>query len=463
MIEFTIREAAEICRGTLNVASAHSDDRFVGISTDTRTLKPGQAFVALRGEQFDGHAFIDRACELGAKLLIVSEAMTLQEKQGVSLLRVPDTRRALGELAQAWRRRVNPKVIAITGSVGKTTTKELSRHIFSQVGKTLANLGNLNNDIGLPLTLNQLALDDRFLVTEMGMNAPREIAYLADLAEPDIGVITTIAPVHLEGLGSLEAIAAAKAELLVNLRTSGGIVVVPSDQPLLVPFCRAISRRCLVTFGAKSTDTIQLLEILEQNESGSHFRMRVDRETVTVMLPLVGAHNIHNALAATGAAFAAGIDVEIVVSGLETKPVLKHRSTILSLKQWHVFDDCYNASPVTMKAAALTVKELAGSRPYWFVVGVMRELGESSREYHVDVGRYFATLNPTRLVTVGDEASAIADGALQAGMATNSVYRVATHTEAAQQIQRNAPAGTWVLVKGSRGAEMEKVIEHLST
>jgi UDP-N-acetylmuramoyl-tripeptide--D-alanyl-D-alanine ligase len=354
--------------------------------------------------------------------------------------------------------------VAITGSVGKTTTKELTRSLVSQLGSTHSNPGNFNNDIGLPLTMLTMPSDTRYLVVEMGMNAPGEIATLTELAAPDVGVITCVAPVHLEGLGSLEAIAEAKGELLTGLGPEGWAVV-PGQEPLLAGPLRSIPQKRQVTFGAAESDAVQIVGVQALGADGSRVSLSMRGERVTFDLALVGAYNAHNAAAAAAAAMILGLEPQRIADSmqLEGSP-LKHRCAIRAIGGYKVLDDCYNANPLAMRAALQTVSQLAGGGGRALaVLGTMLELGEQTERFHREVGQSAASLGLKALVTVGPDAEAIAVGAREAGMPDERIVQVSDAKQAAETLARRAAAGAWILVKASRGAHLEQVIDELAT
>jgi UDP-N-acetylmuramoyl-tripeptide--D-alanyl-D-alanine ligase len=460
-VELTIEAALEATAGELLHESNSSE--FHGLVIDSREVKPRQAFVAVAGDRFDGHDFWRKAADAGAGLLVVQRDLEGEVPAGVAVIRVEDTRQALGHLARAWRREVAPEaVVAVTGSVGKTTTKELTRALLERLGETHCNPGNFNNDIGLPLTLLSMPRTTRYLVTEMGMNAPGEIAYLASLAEPDVGVVTCVAPVHLEGLGSIEAIADAKGELLRGM-PDGAWAVVPGDEPLLEPSLAAIPETRRLRFGDGELDDVRVLSA-DVHRDRTRVRLALRGEEAAFDLPLVGRHNAWNAAAAAGAALVLGLEPRRIAQVLALPPgALAHRSAIARVGTWHVLDDCYNANPVATKVALDTVTRLAADEgaPALAVLGDMLELGTESERYHREVGRHAAAAGLSLLVAVGQLGAAIADGARDAGMPPERVMAVAEPGEAARAVAREAPPGAWVLVKASRGARLEAVISAL--
>jgi len=452
-----LEEAAEICKGSLHPApdsSSSKEPSFEGLKIDNRTISPGNAFLALRGERFDGHDFAAGAAENGANVLFVEEQLS---EVCCAQIVVEDTVAALGALAQAWRREVAPRTVAITGSVGKTTTKELLGQILERTGSTHVTPGNYNNHIGLPLTLLGMPRNTRFLIAEMGMNAPGEIAELALIAEPEVGVITAIAPVHLEGLGTLEAVAAAKAELFEALKGDHHAIF-PADEPLLAPHLAPLKAR-RVTFGEGVPADIRLLDTQSQGMEGSTLCLALGEEQLEVNLPLVGRHNARNAACAAATAFALGLTSAEIIAGLEAPPRLVHRSSLRQVGPFQVYDDSYNASPTAVRAALDTLLELAAGGPCWAVLGEMRELGNTSVAHHHDLGVYAAHLGLSGLITTGGEASIIARGAREAGMAPSRVHAEGDPEAAGRRLVGCAESKSWVLFKGSRGARVERALE----
>ncbi|MCK5796893.1 MAG: UDP-N-acetylmuramoyl-tripeptide--D-alanyl-D-alanine ligase [Deltaproteobacteria bacterium] len=472
-VEFSFAVAAAVTGGRLFSGKNDPDDtrrlatrRFHALSIDSRDLPAGCAFLALRGERVDGHDYAAQAAQEGASLLILEalpKGIADVRDLDAAVLLVDDTTRALGDLARAWRDEVNPQVIGITGSVGKTTTKELTRQILAREAETHATPGNYNNHIGLPLTLLSMPKDTRFLIAEMGMNNPGEIAYLTHLARPDVAAITAIAPVHVAGLGSLEAIAAAKAEIWTDLGT--GIAVAPNDEPLLAPHLASLkteARRLL--FGGEGSADVRLRRVEARGIAGTAVTLELAGLPLTFELPIVGAHNAKNAACAAAIALALGLGPETIAAGLTTPTALNHRSTVRAIGSWRVLDDCYNASPVATRAALDTLIDLAGGKPAIALLGPMFELGDAEAAFHREVGAHAASLPLITLITVGEIAADIARGARDAGMDPARLFEVETPAEAglrAAEITHDAKE-SWLLVKGSRGAHMEEAIKTLA-
>ncbi|MEN9849534.1 MAG: hypothetical protein RL368_2274 [Pseudomonadota bacterium] len=445
MISLKLSELVPALHG---VIVGEEEIEFQGISTDTRQIKLGNLYVALSGKHFDGHDFILQAQQNGAVAAIVDRAVTCS----LPTLRVADTRKALGDLAKLWRQRFPVPVVAVTGSNGKTTVKEMLRAILSERGKVLATEGNLNNDIGLPLTLFNLNQEYTYAVVEMGANHAGEIAYLSQIAQPQVAVITLCAPAHLEGFKDVEGVAHAKGEIFSGLQAQGTAIINQDDvyanlwQELAKP--RAVSR-----FAIEETADVRAKNLQLAPES-CQFILQTRHGEISIQLPLAGRHNVLNALAASAAALALGCTLENIQSGLRNIQAVKGRlQSYPALNDACVLDDTYNANPTSLNAA-LSVLQMYPA-PRWLVLGDMNELGERSALFHqqaarraLDVGveRLYATGNMTRhaVDTFGEGAYFFNDqGAL------------------IEALRNDVMAGTTLLVKGSRGMQMEKVVNAL--
>ena len=435
-----------------------------GVSTDTRTLAPGSVFVALRGERFDGHAFLPEAAAKGAAAAVVAEAWAASAPAAMPLpaLAVPDTLAALGAIARHHRRRFRIPVVGVTGSNGKTTTREMIAAILGTRGKVLKSEGNLNNEVGVPLTLLGLDASHQAAVVEMGMSHPGEIARLAAIAEPQIGVVTLVAPAHLEGLGSIDAIADAKAELYRGL-PEAGIAVANADDARMLKRAQASGRR-LVTFSAARgrRGDVVVLEIVSQGDDGLRFVLGIGNREVPVHIPaLVGAHNAANAAAAAAAAVALGCTDREIARGLaEVKPVGRRLRLERLASGVELVDDCYNANPVSMAAALRTLHDLAaaGGKRAFAALGDMLELGAFEVEAHRNLGAEAARAGLTALGAFGPRSREIAESARAAGLE-------AFHTEDIAALvawaRRTVKPGDLLLVKGSRGMKLERLVEAL--
>jgi len=432
-----------------------------GVSTDTRTLGPGSLFVALRGERFDGHDYLGEAAAKGAAAAAVAEARA-GDASPLPRLAVADTLAALGAIARLHRRRFPIPVVAVTGSNGKTTTREMIAEILATRGKVLRTEGNLNNEVGVPLTLLGLDPSHTSAVIEMGMSHPGEIARLAAIALPQIGVVTLAAPAHLEGLGTVDAVADAKAELYQGL-PEGGIAVANADDARMLRRAQASGRRMLTFSASKGRrGDVVVLEVVSQGDDGLRFVLGVGNREVGVHIPaLVGAHNAANAAAAAAAAIALGCTDREIARGLAAVRPVGRRLRLTGLPSGvRLLDDCYNANPASMSAALGTLAGLAagpGLRPV-AVLGDMLELGPLEAEAHRALGAEAARAGVKVLATFGPRTALTAEAARAAGLA-------AFHTEDPDALVRWAretvAPGDVLLVKGSRGMRLERLVEAL--
>jgi UDP-N-acetylmuramoyl-tripeptide--D-alanyl-D-alanine ligase len=455
---------AEFVAGVLGATLCGNcpEQAFNGVSTDSRAIEPGQLFVALEGPNFDGHDFVESALADGAAGALVRKGFKLAAKPDACLIQVDDTTRALGDLAGSWRREHSALVAAITGSNGKTTTKEMLAAIMSQRHRVLKTQGNLNNHIGLPLTLLKLSAEHTACVVEMGMNAPGEIARLTEIAEPEVGVITNVGPAHLGMLGSMEAIAAAKAELLQGLTNASTALVNMSD-PMLAPYAGKLDCNVL-TFGLDTKAEVRGSEVSAQ---GSKVAFNLDLPTgspLRVVLAAPGRHNVMNALAAAATAWALGQGAEAIKAGLEAFTPVKGRLQMTrSFWGFTVLDDTYNANPASLAAGLNTLKELAGSRRKALILGDMRELGPTAPQLHEEAGRLAAELGCQVVLALGERAAQVEAGARAAGLNDNSAQAFddfETLVWAARDVLQEDDV---VLIKGSRSARMERVVAALTT
>jgi UDP-N-acetylmuramoyl-tripeptide--D-alanyl-D-alanine ligase len=433
-----------------------------GVSTDTRTIAPGALFVALRGERFDAHAFLGEAAAKGAAAAVVLEERAADASL-LPRLAVRDTLAALGAIARLHRRRFRIPVVGVTGSNGKTTTREMLAAILATRGKVLRSEGNLNNEVGVPLTLFGLEAAHSAAVIEMGMSHPGEIARLAAIAEPQVGVVTLAAPAHLEGLGTVDAVADAKAELYLGLPESG-VAIANADDARMLKRSQASGRR-MITFsaaGGRRGDVV-VLEIVSQGAGGLRFVLGIGNREVPVHIPgLVGAHNAANAAAAAAAAIALGCTDREIAAGLSAVKAVGRRLRLEALPSGvQLVDDCYNANPASMSAALRTLGDLArssGGRPV-AALGDMLELGPSEGEAHRALGAEAAAAGVRALAAFGPRSRATAEAARTAGLAD------AFHTEDVGELvrwaKRTLARGDVLLVKGSRGMKLERLVEEL--
>jgi UDP-N-acetylmuramoyl-tripeptide--D-alanyl-D-alanine ligase len=437
---------------------------FGGISTDTRTIAPGDLFVALSGENFDGQAFAAEAVAKGAGGIVVGREP--DPVQPVPTVVVADTQRALGDLA-AWRRRQMPdlKVLAITGSTGKTTVKEMTAAILARKFPILKTTGNLNNLIGLPLTLLKVSDAQPLAVLEMGMNRPGEIARLTEIAAPDFACINNVHGAHLLGLDDINGVARAKAELFDGLAPSATMIV-NLDDPLVRAMAKRYSQR-QITFGLHRRAQVRATYVRLDGEAGIAFTLKIGREQIRVRLHCVGRHNVGNALAAAALAHGVGLNLEDIRRGLAEFTPYDKRLQIERLESGlRVVNDTYNANPASMLAALETVQGLGREHRAVAVLGDMLELGGESVAAHRQIGAAVARLGFSQLLAIGNFAEEMVAAARAAGMSKANCRIYPDKTEIVAQLKAllkggGLVAGDWLLVKGSRGMRMENIIAGL--
>jgi UDP-N-acetylmuramoyl-tripeptide--D-alanyl-D-alanine ligase len=425
------------------------DREFAGCSTDSRNVAAGELFIALRGARHDGHDFVAAALQRGAGGALV-DRVPMDAPQPLVL--ADDTRTALAALARAWRRRCGATVVAVTGSNGKTTVKEMIASIAAREGAVLATRGNLNNDIGVPLTLFGLGPEQRWAVIEMGANHPGEIALLCGIARPEVALITQCAPAHLEGFGSIDGVAAAKAEIYAGLGADGTAIINADDR--YAGYWRGIagSRRQL-SFGFAAGATIRA-ERLHDHGGAVDFTLLTPQGAIDVRLPLPGRHNVVNALAACAAAEALGIAPASMKAGLEQMQPVKGRLQFRTGRAGTtLIDDTYNANPASLEAALRVLESRAGRR--WLVLGDMGELGAGAADLHEAAGTAARTHGVERLYAVGPLGTQ-AVAAFGAG-----ARHFADHASLIAALLADLPRGATILVKGSRAMRMEQVVAAL--
>jgi UDP-N-acetylmuramoyl-tripeptide--D-alanyl-D-alanine ligase len=443
VIRMRLSQAAALLEGT----RAGADVEFTGCSTDSRTLEAGSLFVALRGPHFDGHEFVAQARAGGAAAALVERS----DRYGLPTLRVADTRRALGRLAAEWRGRLPLTLVAITGSNGKTTVKEMLAAILRREGPVLASRGNLNNDIGLPLTLFGLGAEHRWAVVEMGANRPGEIAWLTQIARPQVGVITQCGPAHLEGFGSIEGVARAKGELFQNLEPSGTAVINADDA--YADLWRALAgERRVMTFGLEEEAHVTAQWRAERGHS--HLELATPAGPIDTVLRLPGRHNVLNALAAACAALALGVAPAAIAAGLsDARAIAGRLQEKRGPRAARILDDTYNANPLSLAAGIEVLVSYPGR--HWLVLGDMGELGDTAIDLHEDAARHARAAGVERLYATG-EMSRQAVAAFGQG-ARHFDDAEALATTLCEDLRRDVT----VLVKGSRAMHMERVVAAL--
>ncbi len=447
MLPLSLQEIAEACRGRLERADAQAV--VTAVCTDSRAVAGGELFVGLRGESYDGDRFAASALERGAAAVVVRAETAAQLPAGAACVIVDDGLAALQSLATEVRRRGGARVVAITGSAGKTSTKDILAALLRPVARTVATSANYNNEIGVPLTLLQLESDTEVVVVEMAMRGAGQIRELARIALPDIGVITNVAPVHLELVGTVEDVASAKAELIEELR--GGTAVVPADEHLLERHV-GHHRGRVVTFGALQAD----VHIVDEERRGESTHVLVDAfgHRAALDFSFTGGHYLHDAMAALAAFLELGYRLEEARPGAAQVAFSDLRGAVSELAGGGLLlNDAYNANPVAMKAAIDHLASLAGGRPMVAVLGDMYELGPGADTYHRAVGEHCAAAG-VRLVAVGGLARAYLTGAAGERWFANVDECIAALPEV-------VPSGSAVLVKASRLLRLERVAEAL--
>ncbi len=433
-----------------------------GGAVDSRLVSPGCVFFALPGDRADGHAFLARAVTAGAAAVVVTRGLSTAELEAIasagpaSIVLVPDALVALQALASAWRSRFDPLTIGITGSVGKTSVKGAVATVLGSRFRTLKTPGNQNNEIGLPLTLLRLEPTHEVAVLEMGMYQGGEIADLARMGRPSVGVVTSVAPVHMERAGSMRAIEDAKAELVEALPASG-TAVLNADDPIVRSFHRRTGAR-VVRYGLASDADVRATEVRPLGERGTAFTLAVDGERRALVIPVLGRHSAQNAAAAAAVGLAAGLDLDAIAGALSGGWRAEHRTALLDLGRWRLLDDSYNASPASMMAALDVLASLPG-RPV-AVLGEMLELGDLSDAGHRAVGEAAARV-VAELIVVGPGAGRMADAAVDAGLPAARIHRVADREAALIALEAIVRDDDVVLVKASRGAALDALVEVL--
>lgn len=433
-----------------------SGTRYItSLTTDSREVTAGAVFVAIRGETADGHAYIEKAAAMGAACILCDRLPeTLPE---CPLVCTTDSVRALGCFAKAYKRQIAPLTVAVTGSIGKTTTKEFIAAVLSEHFCTLKTPGNFNNQIGLPLTMLSLSDEDRAMVVEMGMSAKGEIEYLSSLANPKIAVITNIGTSHIEHLGSREGIRDAKMEIVTGME-SGGALILNGDEPLLAGIPGAY-------YVSQTNPSAQFyISGIEQTENGSAFDLTVGGEVYeSIVIPAIGVHNVQDAAYAFAVGSLAGMGEYEIRRGLMNFRQTGMRQNLYPVRDFWILEDCYNAAPESMQAALRVLSQVAESKGgrKIAVLGEMREMGSYSEQGHRTVGEAAAAEQVDLLFTFGAEACPIAEGAIEKGIPAEKVYSVLsldTPEALADVLRLCVGSGDVILFKASRAVKLERVI-----
>lgn len=451
-MHLTITEILQATQGKL--IQGDPNTVITQISTDSRLLKKDDLFVALIGEKFDGHSFLERVCQQGALGAIVSKSATDASQPALPIIvQVGNTLIALGDIANCHRRKFDLPIVAITGSNGKTTTKDITTSVLAQHFSVFKSEKSYNNQIGIPLRLMQLSEAYEIAVLEIGTSWPGEIERLSQITEPTVGVITNIGPAHLELLGSIEGVAKEKGALLTHVEHA----ILNADDPITPRLAKRVDGQ-ITTFGWQTDAEICATEIEIDSFGKPAFTLKIGgHEVERVNLPCLGKHNIYNALAAAGVGVWAGLTPTQIRAGLERFQPADMRMQPIIYNDLHIINDAYNSNPASLKSALAFLSDIDISGRRIAILGDMLELGEQTRALHLKTGQGIPT-NISLLITVGSHSRAIAEGA--AG-SVEAIISCDTPKQAAQQLTQYVQPGDAVLIKGSRGIKLEQVLEEL--
>lgn len=451
-----LEQVVQYTEGTL--LSGSDSIMISGVSTDSRKINAGDLFIALKGERFDAHEFIPSLLNQGIAAVLISDQFCLPAGEfSTAVIKVPDTLKALQKLAAGYRQLFPVPVVAVTGSVGKTTTKDLLAACLSPAFNTLKTQGNFNNEIGLPLTLLNLNTDHQAAVVEIGMRAPREIYELASVLQPSYAIITNVEAVHLETMGTLGNIAKAKCEVLEFIR-AGCFALLHGDNELLLNTAAEYACRTF-TFGYNENCDIQILSV-KNNGTGIQVSLRLFAVKESFFLPLPVDQLSANLAAAVGMAFLMGVSLQAIKSALENFAPGDKRMNRIPLKEGGmVIDDTYNANPLSMVAALEACHQISQGRKKIAILGDMLELGQYEAEGHKNVGRKAAGLDFDILVTIGERAKYYKEGAIETGMSAEQIFQFTDPAEALKWIRENVSQQDVILFKASRGMQLDKLVQ----
>ncbi len=461
----TMTELAQICGGMLCCVGGETNRNmpFRYVCTDSREAAEGSLFVALGGERVDGHDYIAAAVSSGNECVLCERIPEIGDRKYVAVV-VDDSLKAVGELAKAYDRRLNHRKVAITGSVGKTTTKEFVAAVLAEGFRVHKTEGNYNSTLGMPLSLLALQNDTEVSVLEMGMSNRGEIEYMSKIAEPDIAIVTNIGTSHMEYLGSRENICHAKMEIVKGLK-AGGTLLLNGDEPMLRAYLTPGVQPVFV--GIDSPADFQAVNI-RQGLGRTVFDLCYNGKTVrNVVIPTMGRHNVYAALFAYAVGVRMNLDDQTIINGLNHYRPVGMRQNVYNIGEITVIEDCYNASPESMRAAINVLQTLAGQKKAGrmaAVLGNMYELGENTDRFHEEIGMYFAKMGGSMLYTFGQSAEQIAGGAILGGMLPENIYRNPNTTApeiSGEMLLHSLRAGDVLLVKASRGAAAERILEYL--
>ncbi|MDM8516705.1 UDP-N-acetylmuramoyl-tripeptide--D-alanyl-D-alanine ligase [Desulfobacterales bacterium HSG16] len=458
------------------VVAGRAADGYSGISIDSRTITETEIFMAIPGENFDGHDFVTKVMDKKVSGLIIEKRYkdkfmaewnkdykNKDYKNKVWCVAVDDTINALGSLACYHRKRSKALVLAITGSNGKTTTRTMTAAVMAEKFKILTPTGNFNNEIGLPLTLFNLDSSHEWAVMELGMNHAGEIARLTKICLPDMAMITNIGPAHLEGVGSIEGVMSAKAELLEHMPAGAGTVILNGDDHRVKKLAdrkySGLTGRNILFFGTSENAHVRASDI-EHGRDCVCFLLNLPSGKIKIRIPVPAPFLVSNALAASAAGFSLGISKEAIKSALESFTPVTGRMNITKTGDYNIIDDTYNANPGSMKAAIDTLLRLKGDGRGFFVVGDMFELGDHAAKLHEEIGAYAAASGVDRIFATGDFADNVASGATGQGMDVKKIF-TGSKPDIVKHLCDKRNLKDWILVKGSRSMKMEEVVNGL--
>lgn len=457
MKALTIKEILDVTGGKL--INGDLNQKIKDFSLDSRTIKRGDIFIAIPGSRFDGHQFLKEVVRKLASGIIIKEGYALPLALPKVVIRVKDTIEALGSIAGLYRKQFHGPLISITGSVGKTSTKEIVSAVLGQKFSVHKTEGTLNNHIGVPLTLMGLNSNSQVAVVELGMNKSGEIGYLANITRSDVGIITNIGPVHLEYLGDVEGIINAKSELL-DLLGKDKLAVLNRDDVYFSKLSKNVKSR-LITVGRHSHSDFQALDLVVCEDGCLNFKIMAKpfSEILEVKLPIIGLHNIYPALIAAAVGYGLGLKANEIINGLGNIVLPKMRLELKEIAGIKVIDDCYNANPISMAGALDTLAEMKTSGKKIFICGDMLELGKDSVMFHEELGLKVSKCEINKLITVGNYSKSVSSKAIESGMSVEDVNECKNNIDVIEVLAHWLEPGDIVLVKGSRANHMEEIIK----
>jgi len=458
---FSLNDVLKATAGTL--ISGAPGNMFCGISTDSRLIKKGELFVALKGENFDGHDFVETVLKQGAAGILAHDEEKINQipvGEKFAVIKVADTLTALGDLAHEWRKRFSIPVIGLTGSSGKTTTKEMIAAIIGRKKNILKTEGNLNNLIGLPQTIFRLTSQNEVMILEMGTNTRGEIKRLTQIAEPGIGLITNIGPAHLAGFGSIDVVREEKNDLFLNMPSSGIAIINIDDEAIAIASEKWNGRR--ITFSMSPNADVTVNDIEKNGVKGMRFNLIIGGNAQKVEMKIAGLHHVYDAMAAAAAAVAAGMDLLTISEGLAAFRPFCGRMEMIKLHNGaFLLDDSYNANPASVREALMTLKDLKTNHNGYVFLGDMLELGEQTDEMHRKIGMLIATIGINTLFLQGDFSKVTAIGAMEGGLSPSNIFFLSGDENGSAYLKAHLKKGDWILVKGSRRMKMEKFVAQI--